>query len=57
MKNIDISTQKGLELLKEKAVSYGHYADQLQVLQLIEEIERLRDNEQEARYRRLEGRE
>jgi hypothetical protein len=44
MKKIDLSTQAGLDLLKEKAKSYGHYAEQLQVLELIEEIEFLRSN-------------
>lgn len=41
-KEIDISTQEGLDLLKEKARYYGYYAENLKVLQLIEEIERLR---------------
>jgi hypothetical protein len=41
-KKIDISTQEGLNLLKAKAKFYGHYADNLQVSELIEEIERLR---------------
>ncbi len=38
----DISTQEGLDLLKVKAKYYGHYADNLLVLALIEEIEKLR---------------
>lgn len=43
-KNIDISTQEGLDLLKQKAKYYGHYAENLKVLKLIEEIEYLRVN-------------
>lgn len=42
MKKIDISTQEGLDLLKTKAKYYGHYTEQLQVLELIQEIERLK---------------
>lgn len=38
----DISTQANLDLLKIKAKYYGHYADNLLVLILIEEIEKLR---------------
>lgn len=45
-KDIDIKTQEGLDLLKAKAKSYGHYADNLQVLELIGEIEKLRLIEQ-----------
>lgn len=41
-KDIDINTQEGLDLLKVKAKYYGHYADQLKVLELIKEIEKLR---------------
>lgn len=40
-KNIDIGTQEGLDLLKKKAKYYGHYAEQLKVLELITEIEKL----------------
>jgi len=47
-KSIDISTQDGLDLLKIKAKYYGHYADNLKVLELIEEIERLRADPDEA---------
>ena len=47
-KKIDISTQDGLNLLKLKAKYYGHYAEQLKVLELIEEIEYLRNNTSEA---------
>jgi len=47
-KNIDVKTQEGLELLKVKARFYGHYAEQLKVLELIEEIEQLRANTPEA---------
>jgi hypothetical protein len=43
-KDIDIKTQEGLDLLKEKARYYGHYAEQLRVLELIEEIENIRNN-------------
>jgi hypothetical protein len=43
-KDIDIKTQEGLELLKAKAVYYDYYAEQLKVLELIEEIEYLRIN-------------
>ena len=41
-KSINISTQEGLDLLKQKAQYYGHYAEQLKVLELIEEVEELR---------------
>jgi hypothetical protein len=41
-KDIDIKTKEGLELLKIKAKYYGHYAEQLKVLELIEEILDLR---------------
>ena len=41
-KNIDISTQEGLDLLKLKAQYYGHYAEQLRVLELIKIVEDLR---------------
>ncbi len=41
-KDIDIQTQEGLELLKIKAKYYGHYAEQLRVLDLIKEIEKLK---------------
>ena len=41
-KSIDISTQEGLDLLKQKARYYGHYAEQLRVLELIQEVEELR---------------
>jgi hypothetical protein len=43
-KNIDINAQEGLDLLKEKAKYYGHYAENLKMLELIEEIEKLRAN-------------
>ena len=42
--NIDIKTQEGLDLLKIKAKYYGHYAENLKVLELIAEIEYLRAN-------------
>jgi hypothetical protein len=48
MKKIDISTQEGLDELKEKAKYYGHYAEALQVLDLIGEIERNRADPQIA---------
>jgi hypothetical protein len=41
-KDIDVQTREGLEKLKVKAKYYGHYAEQLKVLELIKEIERLR---------------
>lgn len=44
-KKIDIHTQEGLEKLKSKAVEYGHYAEFLYVMDLIEEIEYLRKRE------------
>lgn len=44
-KDIDISTQEGLDLLKVKAKYYGHYAEQLKVMELITEIEKLRDRD------------
>ena len=43
-KSIDISTQQGLDLLKVKAKYYGYYAEHLKVMELIEEVERLREN-------------
>lgn len=43
-KKIDISTQEGLDLLKQKAKFYGYYAENLMVKSLIEEIELLRAN-------------
>lgn len=42
-KDINISTQEGLNLLKIKAKYYGHYADQLKVWDLIERIEKLKE--------------
>lgn len=47
-KDVDIATQKGLDLLKTKAKFYGHYAENLKVLELIQEIENLRANTPEA---------
>jgi hypothetical protein len=44
-KYIDIQTQEGLDVLKQKAKYYGYYADNLMVRELIEEIERLREIE------------
>lgn len=41
-KDIDVKTQKGLDLLKIKAKYYGYYADFLKVPDLIKEIEELR---------------
>jgi hypothetical protein len=41
-KSIDISTQEGLDLLRIKAKYYGHYAEFLKVVELIDEIEQLR---------------
>ena len=41
-KNIDIKTLEGLDLLEIKADYYGHYAEQLKVGDLINEIKRLR---------------
>ena len=49
-KSIDIGTQEGLALLKRKAIYYGHYAEHLKVLELIEEIERLRTINEKARF-------
>ena len=43
-KDIDISTQEGLDQLKIKAKYYDYYAQNLKVLELIEEIESLRNN-------------
>ena len=42
-KSININTQEGLDLLKHKAKFYGHYAENLKVLELIEEIEILKE--------------
>jgi hypothetical protein len=52
-KNIDISTQAGLDLLKIKADYYGHYADFLKVKELIAEIENLRASTPEEVERAL----
>jgi hypothetical protein len=41
-KSIDVLTQKGLDLLKEKAKYYGHYAEALKVAELISQVENLR---------------
>lgn len=41
-KSIDISAQEGLDLLKSRAQYYGHYAEQLKVLELIKIVEDLR---------------
>ena len=43
-KSIDIKTQEGLDLLKIKAEYYGYYAEHLKVLELIMEIEKLRED-------------
>jgi hypothetical protein len=49
MKNKEnIQTQEGLDKLKIKAKYYGYYAENLQVLELIEEIESLRSNPEVA---------
>jgi hypothetical protein len=53
--DIDIHTKQGLHDLKEKAVYYGHYAEQLKVLELIEEIERLRDHDCHETIEELEA--
>ena len=53
--DIDIHTKQGLHYLKEKAVYYGHYAEQLKVLELIEEIERLRDHDCHETIEELEA--
>lgn len=50
-KDIDVKTQEGLELLKAKAKYYGHYAEQLKVLELIEELELAKDQLKE--YQKL----
>ena len=50
MKKIDLSTQEGLDLLKAKAKSYGHYAEFLQVMELIEEVESLRRDPSDSAY-------
>ena len=47
-KYIDVKTQEGLNQLKEKAKYYGYYAENLKVLELIEEIERLKIDPEEA---------
>ncbi len=39
VKSIDVSTQEGLDLLKIKVKHYGHYAENLKVLELIKELE------------------
>jgi hypothetical protein len=40
-KDIDIKTSVGLEQLRQKARYYGHYAEQLKVLELIDRVEDL----------------
>ena len=50
MKKIDISTQEGLDQLKEKAKYYGHYADALQVLELIGIVENSRADSEIAAH-------
>ncbi len=52
-KDIDISTEEGLNLLKIKAKYYGHYAENLKVLELIQEIERLRYDPSDDSYESL----
>ena len=42
-KEIDVLTQRGLDLLKVKAKHYGHYAENLKVLELIAQVENLRN--------------
>jgi len=49
-KNIDIRTQEGLDLLNVKAMYYDHYAENLKVLELIQEIEILRLDTDESLY-------
>lgn len=44
-KRIDLSTQEGLDKLKAKAKDYGHYAEFLQVAELITEVENLRNKQ------------
>ena len=39
---IDVSTQEGLDLLKERAKFYGYYAENLKVLELIKEVQNWR---------------
>lgn len=41
-KKIDIKTKQGLVDLRDKAEDMGHYADFLHVVELIDEVERLR---------------
>jgi len=49
-KSIDIRTQEGLDLLKQKAKFYGHYAENLKVLELIALIEELTFDSETAAY-------
>ena len=53
-KSINVKTQEGLNLLKLKAAYYGHYADNLKVLELIaiaEEVSVLEEYVQQLEYR------
>jgi hypothetical protein len=54
-KSIDIGTQEGLDLLKRKAIYYGHYAEQLKVMDLILEIERLRQHDCDKEREEIEA--
>ena len=54
-KSIFIGTQEGLELLKTKAKFYGHYAENLKVMELIEEIERLRFDPEDSLHLTTKG--
>ena len=53
--DIDIHTKQGLHDLKEKAIYYGHYAEQLKVMDLILEIERLRKHDCQEAAEELEA--
>ena len=47
-KDINVTTQKGLDLLKTKAKYYGHYAEHLKVFELIKEIEELKERQKNS---------
>ena len=48
IRSINILTDEGLELLKVKAKYYGYYAENLKVLELIEEVQKYRAEIEDA---------
>lgn len=43
-RKINIRTKEGLDLLRQKAKYYGHYAEQLKVTELIDLVEELQSS-------------